>query len=220
MKKYLIVLISLFLSINAFTQAIGEWRDYLSYNDATKVIPFNNGVYTLSDGSLYSYNTEDNSIKTYNKVNSLSDIDISYIEYSQTLKTLLIVYKNANIDLLIDDNEVYNMSEFMNKSGIQDKAINDVTIDDKYAYLSTNFGIIVINMDNKEITNSYTLNKKVNSIVKINKTFYAATTEGVYKGLITDNLQNASSWNVISNDKYDKLVPFDNKIIANINYDG
>ena len=53
--------------------------------------PAGNLIYVLSDGSLYSYDTEDTSIQTYDKTNYLSDVDITNIVYSKDYKTLLIV---------------------------------------------------------------------------------------------------------------------------------
>jgi hypothetical protein len=57
-------------------------------------------VYVLASGALYSYNKSDNEVRTYDKITTLSDIDISHIRYSSFLNALVIVYSNANIDIL------------------------------------------------------------------------------------------------------------------------
>ncbi|MDD4609151.1 MAG: Por secretion system protein, partial [Bacteroidaceae bacterium] len=60
---------------------IGNWKTFLSYHDAQKSVIADNLIYVLSSNSLYSYNTADSSIRTYDKVSLLSDCDIQHIDY-------------------------------------------------------------------------------------------------------------------------------------------
>lgn len=221
MKKYLLSLL-IFTSFitHSYSQAIGEWRAHLAYHNATFSIPVDNMIYVLSDHSLYSYDTEDTSIKTYDKVNYLSDTEISHIAYSKPHKTLIIVYKSSNIDLLINDEETYNISDFMNKSMTEDKTLNNISINGEYAYLSTNFGIVIVNLKKREITNSYNLGKKVYNSFLLENTIYAATDKGIYTGNTSDNLLDNSNWNLINSSEYHDLLLYNNTIIGKRNNEG
>ncbi len=216
MKKFLLltILFLFFYQNSIYSQAINEWTIHMAYHDATKTAPAGNIIYVLSDGSLYSYNTEDSGIQTYDKTNYLNDVVIKDIEYNKTYKTLLIVYDNSNIDLLINNEETFNISDFMNKSMIDDKTLNNIYINNEYAYLSTNFGIVVLNLKKREITNSYNLGKKVYNTIQVDKTIYAATSEGMYIGKTTDNLLDKSNWKLINNKLLNNIIYYDKDVIG------
>lgn len=219
MKKLIYSFLLFIIASSAFAQAIGEWQTHLAYNNVTQTAPAGKLVYTLSDGALFSYNNEDESIRLFDKVNILSDNNISYIKYSNTNNALIIVYKNSNIDILINE-EIYNIPDFMNKTMSQDKTLNSINISGDYAYLSTNFGILILNLKKKEITNTYVLNKKVYASVIKENTIYAATENGLFSGQITDNLLDNNNWKKISETVFNQLLFFENKIIGNQLYNG
>jgi len=215
MKKLIYSFLLFLITHSAFAQmAIGEWQAHLAYNNVTQTAPAGNLIYALSDGALFSYNKEDQSIRLFSKVNILSDNNISYIKYSNSHNTLIIIYKNSNIDLLINDN-IYNIPDFMNKIISQDKTINSINISGDYAYLSTNFGILILNLKKKEITNTYVLNKKVYASAIKDNILYAATEKGVYSGKTTDNLLDNNSWIQFSEAVFNQLFLFENKLIGN-----
>lgn len=215
MKKIIFSLLYfLITSVTSAQMAIGEWQAHLAYNNVTQTAPAGNLIYAVSDGALFSYNTEDQSISLFNKVNLLSDTGISYIKYSSIHNTLIIVYKNSNIDLLTNES-IYNIPDFMNKTMSQDKTLNSINIVGDYAYFSTNFGILILNLKKKEISNTYVLNKKVYSSVVKDSVIYAATADGLYSGKLTDNLLDANNWVLSNAIAFNQLAIFENKIIGN-----
>lgn len=221
MKKYLIICILLFFVSNSIHSIrIGEWQAHLAYNDATQTIVAGNIVYVLSSGSIFTYDIEDTSVYTYDKVNTLNDNEVKQIAYNKANKTLLIVYQNSNIDLLINDREAYNIPDFMNKPMTEDKTLNNIFLIDDYAYLSTNFGILILNLKKKEITNTYILNKKVNNCVVLDNIIYAATDEGIYTGDQRENLLDKENWHRFNTMKLNNILLFNKDIIGNMLNDG
>lgn len=85
----------------------------------------------------------------------------------------------------------------MNNSNIQDKTINSIFIYNEYAYLSTNFGIMLINIDKKDITDTYKLNKKVYSVCIKDEYIYAATESGVIRAKLDSNLLDHNNWSAL-----------------------
>jgi len=94
----------------ATAQQLGSWRMYLSYQIATKSETSGSIIYSLMNGNLLSYDTEDGEVRTYDHMGILSDVNIAYIAYSKEADKLLIVYSNSNIDLLDKDDNVQNLS--------------------------------------------------------------------------------------------------------------
>ena len=189
----------IFIYVTASTiiaqKSVGEWNTYLAYNIAMKVAEGNNHVFTVADGSLYSYSKEDNSVKHYTKQTGLSDSGIDHIIFNPEVNTLLITYSNGNIDLL-GDYGIYNLSYLLDNSNVTNKTINSIYLYKEYAYLATDFGIIVLNMDpnKKEIKDTYKLNKKVNSVTINDNYIYAATSNGILKASLDANLLDYNEW--------------------------
>ncbi len=126
------------------------WKTYLSYNNTNSVEESNDQVFVVAEGSLYTYGKDDNSIKQYYKGNGLNDNTISLIRYNKQTKSLLIIYDNSNIDIL-EGGVATNLPYLSTSTSIRDKQINSILVHDEYAYLSTAFGIVVVNMAKKEI---------------------------------------------------------------------
>ena len=100
-----IYILLLVLSATALKAGIGDWTIYPSYHNATYCQIAGDKVYILASGALYSYNKSDNEVRLYDKINTLSDIDITHISYCREINALVIVYSNANIDILYDKEE-------------------------------------------------------------------------------------------------------------------
>ena len=194
-KKYktgLLCLI-LFLAGNIYSQ-VGTWKTYMAYNQATAVTETSNLVFGIYDGSLLSYNPDDGEVRTYSNQNGLHDTDIRLMAYHPGANALILVYSNANIDIFQGENNVYNLSFFKDDTSIQDKTMNNLEIIGDYAYLSTSFGIVVIDVAKKEIKGTYCSKITTWSVFQQGDYLYAATENGIIKGLVTDNLLDYSKW--------------------------
>lgn len=225
MKKIILFAIFLlFIITSSIKAAIGQWNVYMAYSDITDIEPTGNIVYVLSSGSLFSYNTNDQSINTYNKVYPLNDTEISHIAWCNSAKKLVIIYTNYNIDLLDKNSEVTNISDYYNKSMTEDKTVNNITISGNYAYLSTEFGILKINVKDGEISDTYNLGMKVTDCAIENNIMYAKTPSGIYAGNTSDNLLDKNNWNKTSasisfNDDNDITISTSNGYKEYIAYD-
>ena len=191
----LIAQLSIFNSQLSIAQ-IGTWRAYMSYYEPQQIVKAGaNTLFVRASNSLYSYNLNDHSITTFDNVNTLSDTYISQIAWNQKVKRLMVVYESTNIDLLDLDGDVTNISSYYSKFMTKDKTVNNIYIYNEFAYLCTGFGIVKINMDRAEISESYILDQNINAIVIDNKTIYARNKQGVvYKATLTDNLIDKTNW--------------------------
>jgi len=213
MKRGITFLIAVF-AVLIMSAAVGDWHAFMAYHNISNIIPTGKIVYVLSSNDLFAYNTSDQSITTFNKVTSLSDCEITNIAYNKTVKNLIVVYSNQNIDLIDDKFNVTNISDIYSKITTDDKTINNICINGVYAYLSTNFGIIKLNMKDAEVTNTYNFGAKVNSCVILDNNIYAASPAGIYLGNENNNLIDKSNWKIVSPNSFNGIYNYNNTIVC------
>ena len=197
MKKiliYTLLLLSPFFTLPTAAESLGQWKAYMAYHDITAIEPAGKYIYVLASDNLFSYNYNDSSIDTYDKMNSLSDCGIVNIMWNDTAKRLIILYDNYNIDLLDNNGEVENIPDYYNKSMTQQKTVNDIYMYNEYAYLSTAFGIIKINMKAAEVSDTYQIGVNVNYCYIKDGSIYAVSTDGVYSASLKANLLDPNTW--------------------------
>ena len=200
----------------ANNNGIGTWKAYMSYHTVKKVVKHGDMLYVLASGDLYTYNTADNSITTYDTTNLLSDCGIADIAWCDGANRLIVLYNNGNIDIIDSKENTTNLPDYLNKLLTDDKTINQLTVSGSKAYLATNFGIVVINVQNATITDTYNLGTAVTSVTLGAGKIYAATSNGIMQGLLTDNLTDRATWTQITQKTF-KWIFWRNAHIEGIN---
>ena len=174
-----------------------DWTVYASYHNPTKSVEIGGRLYVLANGGLYSYDTSDSSIETYDKATVLNDFGIYDIVASGNTGELVIIYENGNIDMLSADGTVFNLSD-LKKKALTDKTLNDAVVDGDVLYLSTNAGLAILDLRKRIFNNLYSWGYAVRSTFLQDGYVVAATDGGVYRGRQTANLLDPSCWEQIS----------------------
>ena len=209
----LTIILSLYSLLMQAQGTIGSWRSHMAYHNATQCVAVEGKVYVVSDGSLYSYTPNDEWVECYNKTNLLSDQGIRYIAADEQSGTLVIIYNNANIDLIRPDGTVMNITDYAAKTTL-DPMVNDIRIVKGNAYLATNFGLTVLNIERGEFTNTYTLGKVTHSCIEFGGYIYAATADGIFCGNLEDNLLDTKNWVQINAIPYAQIEILGNELLA------
>ena len=200
-KKILILLSFLLLQVTSYRAiaAIGDWKAYMAYSEVQEIEQAGNLIFVQASNNLYVYNQNDQSIQTFSKMDYLSDCGIQHIAYNKAAKRLLIFYSNANMDLMnISNYDVQNLSDYYSASTTGDKAVNNIYMYGKYAYMSNGFGIIKVNMADGEISDTYNLGFKVNWCeIKDSHIYAYSQTNGQYRALLTSNLLDKNNWSKV-----------------------
>ena len=200
-KKILILLSFLLLQVTSYRAiaAIGDWKAYMAYSEVQEIEQAGNLIFVQASNNLYVYNQNDHSIQTFSKMDYLSDCGIQHIAYNKAAKRLLIFYSNANMDLMnISNYDVQNLSDYYSASTTGDKAVNNIYMYGKYAYMSNGFGIIKVNMADGEINDTYNLGFKVNWCeIKDSHIYAYSQTNGQYRALLTSNLLDKNNWSKV-----------------------
>ncbi|MBQ5871444.1 MAG: regulator, partial [Bacteroidaceae bacterium] len=211
-KSLALLLCMLCLSVTA--QQLGSWRLHLSYYIATKSEVGGSTIYSLMNGNLLSYDTEDGEVRTYDHMDILSDAGIAYIAYSNEADKLLIVYNNGNIDLLDKDDNVQNLSSLKDKTMLN-KEVANVSIAGSMAYLATGFGFVEVDMKEGVFRNTYRLPYTIHCITASDEAVFIGTPEGIRYCLKDGNMQLEENWKIrLGWGGFNSMHFFQNKLIA------
>lgn len=201
-KSKMALFIALIFSLNGFSQTylkMGSWRTHLPYNDVNQIVEVGNSFYIVAEKGMYRHNTETGGIKFFSKVDGLSETQVQRIGYSEDSKTLIVAYKNTNIDLIKED-KIINIPGILRRRIVGLKQVNDIFIKGTDAYLSCSFGIVVIDLKRGIVKDSYErLNPENGGNLEIlaatfwKDTLFAATPIGIIKA-VGNNLKDFASW--------------------------
>ncbi|MGL4332616.1 MAG: hypothetical protein ACRCZQ_03180 [Bacteroidales bacterium] len=213
--KYLnLLLIILFPYLSAVAQIpVGAWRTHFSYSNVKQVVETPARVYGLSSGELYYYDKQDQSLGLLNKENGLSDSQIYNAAYNTENNTFVIAYSNGNIDILTS-NGIFNIPDLKNKVMESEKLTNEISFNGNNAYLSTSFGIVVLNLSKFEIKETYLFNQNTSSSQVFEGYVYCTRNNKVYKGSLKLNLLDIKNWVEETDLNISKLLFFDNRLVG------
>ncbi|MBN8670291.1 MAG: T9SS type A sorting domain-containing protein [Chitinophagales bacterium] len=205
MKKRILYIASIILTTlatqtKAQERPVGYWRSHLPYNTAVS-LAWDGGskLHVATDKTYFIYDIATKESEGFSKTEGMSDIGMSCIGFDKATSTTILGYSNGNIDLY-QDGSFFNIPDLKLKSVTGSKNINTIHTIDGYAYLSTDVGIIVIDLERREVKENYVFsvagqNIGISEVAFANNRIYAATQRGLYSNNINAiNLQAFSSW--------------------------
>lgn len=222
----LFIFLFIFSSFSIYSQIpVGKWRDHFSYKEVHSIADAGDIIYAASELALFSFDKDEGSIEKLSKVNGLSDSGIERIAYHKETESLMVVYNNANIDIL-SGNTVYQLTELKREQISSDKTIYDIYFYDNLAFLSCGFGIVVIDLERYEFKDTYFIGEnssyvKVNDITIHENLIFAATDEGLLQAdYDLEGLSDFRNWspayNLAENTyEFKHVRSFGNNIFAN-----
>ena len=158
-KKCFLGLCCLIVYLNASAQSllepIGQWREH--YNNKN-VLHLAKGdlLYGATTNQVFTIDAKNN-IQFFGKSNGLHEIEIAAIAWDPTEAQLIIAYNNSNIDILKGD-AVFSIADIYLSKVYANKKINSIQVVGSWAFLSTNFGIVVLDLIKHEIKDTWFAN--------------------------------------------------------------
>ena len=181
----------LWISWGGFSQIeTGTWRMHTATMRAIDIASDNATVFVAYENGLLRYHLESKEKTLLNKLNGLSDILLSSLFYDSVGQALYIGYKNGNIDQIIGD-RIYNIPAIRLASFSGSKKINRFYRTEEGIYVCTDFGVVLLNPDKKEIKDTYYPTNGEEPIVDItlkNKTLFALSPTRLFTGMEADPL--------------------------------
>ncbi|PKP39827.1 MAG: hypothetical protein CVT98_00350 [Bacteroidetes bacterium HGW-Bacteroidetes-15] len=227
MKKPLILLIAVLYCLQSFAQVpVGHWRDHYAFKQGLYSAAGPTKLFVAVENGVFWYSPSTGSTGKISTANGLSDIGVSAIGYSPYQDLLVVGYSNGNIDLVFND-QIVNLPHILQKPMMGSKQINHFYFDsNKHIYVSTGFGIVVVNIDKREIKDTYYIGQGgtelfVNQVIEYNNRVYAATKSGLISASIDDPLLiHYASWSIEQSlpgveSEFNSLAVFNNNLIVN-----
>lgn len=203
-KVWTILLGALLTITNSWGQnnmgPIGQWREHYN-NHSVKQIVKGDKLYGASWQQVFSVD-EKNNITYIGKSNGLSEEGIECIQWHALSQQLIVAYNNSSIDIINGD-QIYKINDILLTNLYADNTINDIYLLDKWALVSTNFGIVVIDLDKREIKDTWFPNNNRQSTItyQVSATtdsLYVATEQGIYTAPINNNWIVPNKWTNLS----------------------
>lgn len=180
-----------------------SWTGYFSYLDIKDISQGNAKVFGAAENAIFIYDTQTNQMQELSTINGLSGETISSIEYVEDNGLLFIGFENGLVQIYFESNQEFKtVVDILEKPTIPaiNKRINHFKIHNGFAYISTNYGISLYDINNLEFGDSYFIGAngaqiKVSQLVVFDNHFYAATAAGVfYADASNPNLIDYQQW--------------------------
>lgn len=179
---------------------IFSWRSHFSYQSIIDIAQSQDRVYAAAPNALFYVDKAELSVHKITKIDGLSDVGIGAIGVAPGTNTLVIGYTNGNIDLL-EGNNITNLPAFRDATVIGGKIIRDIKFNAGLAYLASDQGILVIDLDSKQITESYQNldngdREAITGIAFTADSIYASSQSGIFSASLSSNTnrQDFNNW--------------------------
>lgn len=132
----------------------GTWSDHLVYTRIEDLALGSGEVFASTGSSLLIYDRKYDELRKLTRISGLSETEISTIAWSEESKTLVIAYLSTGLDLF-RDNSIYHIPDISNKYIPGKKTVNRIRTRGRFAYLACSFGIVVVDLIKKEISDTW-----------------------------------------------------------------
>ena len=221
MRKWLYILIGL-MGLTAPLQAqlqlgpVGSWRAHFSNESIQQVIK-GDLLYVAAANQIIQIDSK-KQVSYLNTTTGLHSTGINKIAWHPIENQLVIAYKNSRIDIVQGD-QITLIDDIQNSNLYADKTINDLIVLNNNAYISCNFGIVVIDLLKKEIKSTIFPNNnrqtvKVFQMLMYQNKYFALTENGIWSSSLNQN----SSWsleNTMGIDGIKNMFVFKNQLYFN-----
>lgn len=216
---------------------IGTWRSHYDYSKGKSLTKAGNKIFAAAKNGFFVYDIADNEAFVLNIEDGFYDLNISNLAYDDASKILVIAYNSGAIDLAKLDNnseieQITPLLSIKNSATLLDsKLVNEITFNNNIAYLSTDYGIVQIDLLKKqiiEIDQNLGLDgskSSINSCSIIEGKIYCITDEYLIEGNLIENLQNYLNWkryklpNSQLNKKH-RIIQAKNELYIHLNTNG
>jgi ligand-binding sensor domain-containing protein len=212
-------------SFCGYSQSIpmGSWQTHFNYQQGVSLEGNDTWIYYISKQGFLMTEVGTQSLRTLSKLDGLSANDFSALAYYQTTtqKGLILGYESGQIDLITlnqggELQSVKSLSLLKESTAIEgSRRINAIATTPTFAYLATDFGVVVIDLATQLIKETYIglgdggAIYTSNHIAITTDSLYLATNQGLLVAANNPNvnLQYFGNW---------KPISFKNQVVSKV----
>jgi ligand-binding sensor domain-containing protein len=201
-----------------------SWGSYFSYNHVVDLTHSENRIIAVTENALFSQNLVNYEVQTINSIDGLKSELITSIYHSKgygktlvgNINGLVIIYNHSN-------NQVINKVDIINNVPVPQsiKRINHFFEHEGKVYISTDYGITVLNLTTLEFGDTYFIGLSGQETQVLQTTvhdgyIYAVTPNiGIRRAFISNpNLINFNSWEVFDSGSWKGVASIGNFLIG------
>ncbi len=223
--KIRILLIIVFLIPKLFYSQdfTNSWTGHFSYLSIEDISQGENKVFGAAENAIFIYDKQTLEIDKLSTIHGLSGETISAIKYIEEQGILLVGFDNGLMQVYNEsDGSFVTVVDIIDKPTIppNDKRINHFMIYNEIAYISTNYGISLYDINNLEFGDTYFIGDggaqiKVNQTTIFEDNIYAATAVGISRAVVENtNLIDFNQWTRIFGANWVGIVSIGDKLFA------
>jgi ligand-binding sensor domain-containing protein len=207
-----VVQVTLTNAVAQLSTPVGTWRTHFNYKKAKTLAQAGNLIYCATEQGLFYYDKSANEANILTKLDGLSNNQIAQIKIHISLKLLIVGYASGTLDLIQLDNQFEPTSQISTLKFIEDntailssKKVSDINFYQNTAFMSYDFGLVVLDLDKKEVKETYLyLGENGNALgvsqsVVVGNILYISTPIGIRQATLSNevNLQYFGNWTTL-----------------------
>lgn len=224
MKKSILFIFLVLISLKTFCQSNLLWKGYFSYNEIKDISESSTKVVAASENALFSKDLSTSELKTFNTIDGLSGETITAVYFSKSSNKTLVGYQNGLVIVINEfDKSIFKAIGIIQKQiPTNVKTVNSFYEHNGIAYISCGFGIVQFKLSNNEFGDTYFLGstlldyQEVLQTTVLNNSIYAVTiNNGIKKGdLSNTNLNDFSQWQIFDTGYWSGISTINNQLVA------
>jgi ligand-binding sensor domain-containing protein len=196
--------------------AYGDWQLHLPARHPLGLASAANRLYVADESSFYFYDKSLHTTQLLSRRDGLSDVGVVALAYDSASAQLVVAYRNGNLDIVGPSGKVSNVSDLLRKTSQSVKVVYRVQVYNGLAYVSTNLGVVVLDLARREVQDTYSAIGPGGQVITayatavLHDTIYAATSAGVLRGRISSavNLLDYRSWTAETPNRANPAQPY------------
>ena len=230
MRRFFILTLSLWCTAGgAQTIPLDSWHVHPSFNRIQAIAQLDGKIYAASYNGIFVVPQSGNEVEKIT-LPLLGSTVIRTLAVDAARNQLLIGYATGQLDILQGKN-IFRFNRIRTATEIiGPKAIHHISIKNNKAYLATDFGVVVFDLTQREIRETWRNlgpageQRRVYQTTFKDDSIFLATENGIQGGSLNDNLPDFTRWRRfdqgVFNTNFTTLASFNNKLYTAIPGDG
>ncbi len=183
---------------------LGTWRPHASFRSLQTLAITGGRVYAATEGGLFRFDPEYGNAQVLSRLDGLMGTNISRLAYAPSQQVLIVAYTDGNVDLW-EENTIRPVTALARANLTESKRINHLFVAGRLAYLAGDFGVAVLDLESRNIRETYRnigpggTRVAVRATAAAGENLYLATDGGLLRAALSGtNLQDFRNWSPVA----------------------
>lgn len=200
-----------------------SWEDLFSYNDIKDFYNSDTHLVALSNNAIFIYDKNTHEYEKISSINGLVGETTSSFYYDIDMGAVVIGYENGIVEIINTDRTITLKPDIKNFGIIGSKRINHINAYGSNYFISTAFGIVLLDKDTKDFKDTLYIGDGsseviVNETTILNDFIYAVTNNGIFYADVNNPfLNDFNNWTQFDSRDFTNILAFNNELYVTFN---